>query len=183
MTSRPETDMNTSLIALVKMACPSTIPISKLKARKFTFINKLLSPKLTCRMNAMMNFSTWHVRCKIKAGVLLEPSGHVEEQHHSTCSGLGTSERSTTKLFWPYSDKVKKFSVPCFSTGWGLIPNCTPKLQALWFAYQSECSSLKLLSLNPVDSHILQKAELRTDFSILQYWIIIAVSISSHRSK
>lgn len=164
MASRPETDLNTSLIALAKMTCPSKTSISKLRARRITLMNKSLSPKLKCRMNAMTNFTTWQISKKVKVGVLLEPSEHVAGWHPSSCSGLGTSERSKIKLL-PRSDKVKKFSVPWFFRGWGLIPNCSLKLQALWFAY-CEWSSLKHLFLNPVDDHIFKKAKLRTDFGI-----------------
>lgn len=53
MTSRPETGMNTSLIVLTKMTCPSTILISKLTVKFHSRIN-CYSPKL---MNAMPSFT------------------------------------------------------------------------------------------------------------------------------
>lgn len=58
ITNKPETDMNTSLSALTTMNSPSMTLISQLTARKTIFMNKLLSPKLSFRMNAMTNFPT-----------------------------------------------------------------------------------------------------------------------------
>lgn len=58
ITNKPDTDMNISLFALTKMNSPSMTLMSQLRARKSIFMNKLLSPKLSCRMNVMTNFLT-----------------------------------------------------------------------------------------------------------------------------